>query len=145
MLLAVVVASAALVSSSFLTSTVFYAGEGGVACYRIPSLVQGTSPGSLIAVAEARIANCDDETKKQLAIKRSEDEGRTWSDLQFLGSKNGTLWNPDTVLVLDGAKQFHMMQYLVNRTYCLSRPCLVEQVISNDNGLHWSSPRPVTP
>jgi len=61
--------------------------------------VSGSTPGALIAIAEARLANCNDETFKQIATKTSLDNGQTWSNLKLVGSTSDELFNPEAVLV----------------------------------------------
>ena len=65
---------------SVAITPVFTAGESGIACWRIPALIdatprKGAARGErgqrLLAFAEARIADCDDKTGKMMAMKRS--------------------------------------------------------------------------
>lgn len=62
-----------------ITQTVlFNKGDGGYGCYRIPAIVK-TKTGALLAFAEARRAWCADSQEIDLVVKRSDDDGRTWS------------------------------------------------------------------
>ena len=70
---------------SVAITPVFTAGESGIACWRIPALIDATPHNAtphkgaargergqrLLAFAEARIADCDDKTGKMMAMKRS--------------------------------------------------------------------------
>ena len=67
---------------SVAITPVFTAGESGIACWRIPALIDATPHKGalaargergqrLLAFAEARIADCDDKTGKMMAMKRS--------------------------------------------------------------------------
>jgi sialidase-1 len=63
---------------------VFVAGEEGYACYRIPAMVT-TLKGTLLAVADGRISNCSDiPNPLDLVLKRSPDNGRTWTPLEVI-------------------------------------------------------------
>ncbi|MFI5731796.1 exo-alpha-sialidase [Kribbella sp. NPDC051587] len=62
-----------------ITQTVlFNKGDAGYGCYRIPAIVK-TKTGALLAFAEARRTWCDDSQEIDLVLKRSDDDGRTWS------------------------------------------------------------------
>lgn len=68
--------------SSFVP--VFVGGHEGYACYRIPALVT-TKHGALLAVADGRISGCNDiPNPLDLVLKRSLDNGRTWTPLQII-------------------------------------------------------------
>src|SRR3954468_16504931 len=63
---------------------VFTGGEDGYACFRIPALVR-TKAGTLLAVADGRISGCGDiPNPLDLVLKRSLDNGRTWTALQVI-------------------------------------------------------------
>ena len=73
-------AVAAPAPSDVALTPVFTAGESGIACWRIPALIdatphKGAARGErgqrLLAFAEARIADCNDKTGKMMAMKRS--------------------------------------------------------------------------
>jgi hypothetical protein len=57
--------------------------------YRIPSLLM-TRRGVLLAVAEARISNLNDFPNKiNVALRRSVDMGKTWSEIEFIAAYPG--------------------------------------------------------
>ena len=64
-------------------------GEGmkqGVSCYRIPALVTATN-GNLIAAIDERVPSCGDlkwSKDINIAIRRSEDNGMTWSAIEII-------------------------------------------------------------
>ena len=63
------------------TTPVFTNGEGGIGCFRIPSLVV-MGNGELLAVAEGRINNCLDHGGPIRVVARiSADNGETWGSL----------------------------------------------------------------
>lgn len=66
----------------------FSAGESGYRCFRIPATI--TSPtGEILAFAEGRKTSCADFGDVDIVMKRSVDEGLTWSRL-FVVVDNGT-------------------------------------------------------
>lgn len=64
---------------------VFQSGQDGYACFRIPAIVQSKT-GNLLAFAEARKNSCSDTGDIDLVLKRSQDGGKTWSEMI-------TVWN----------------------------------------------------
>ena len=67
--------------------SVFFQGEAGYYCIKIPDLLT-TMKGTLIAFGEARKVSCADHTWIDLVYKRSEDGGLTWSPLEVLYSNS---------------------------------------------------------
>lgn len=149
---------------------VFSKGESGIACWRIPAIVDvtpapraqaahggttGTAAGlaqRLLAFAEARIASCGDDELKMMALKSSDDGGATWSLPRFIVGDNATrssklnsVWNPEPVY--DEQTGVVILAYLRNRTNCLARPghCAAYQIRSPDGGEHWAPPQPLAP
>lgn len=67
----------------------FYPGLAGSAAYRIPSMIT-TAKGTIIAGIDARISDMRDNPNKiNTAIRRSADNGQTWSEVQHLVSYPG--------------------------------------------------------
>ena len=78
-----------------VTQTVLFdKGFAGYGCYRIPAIVR-TKLGTLLAFAEARRTYCGDSQEIDLVVRRSEDDGRTWSPQQIVLS--GTDSDPNAV------------------------------------------------
>src|SRR5688572_1473593 len=76
----------------------FKAGDDGYACYRIPAIVT-TTKGTVLAFAEARKNNCGDAGDIDLVVKRSSDNGKTWSNLAVVWSDGeNTCGNPAPVI-----------------------------------------------
>ena len=90
-----VVACAALAAptSAWTSSTtqvdVFVAGDGNYSCFRVPSIVEVGSGGTLLAFAEARQLSCDDQAPKDIVLRRSHDGGVTWGALQRVATGPG--------------------------------------------------------
>jgi len=60
----------------------FTNGTDGYKCYRIPAII--TVPnGDLLAFAEGRVKGCNDFGDVDVIVKRSTDNGLTWSDLMW--------------------------------------------------------------
>jgi sialidase-1 len=64
-------------------SIVFKGGEEGHAIYRIPAIIALPS-GELLAFAEGRVNGIDDFGDINLVLKRSSDQGLSWSGIQTL-------------------------------------------------------------
>ncbi|MEV6416718.1 sialidase family protein [Kribbella sp. NPDC051718] len=78
-----------------VTQTVLFdKGGAGYGCYRIPAIVR-TKLGTLLAFAEARRTWCADSQEIDLVVRRSEDDGRTWSPQEIVLS--GTDSDPNAV------------------------------------------------
>ena len=133
----------------------FVQGEGGVHSYRIPALIQ-TRRGTLIAIADARRDNSRDLPGHiALVIRRSFDDGRTWTPSRILVQppQGGV---GDASLLLERSR---------NRVWCFfaygppgvgfqnSRPGVrtgsstlqVHAIHSDDDGQNWSKPQDLTP
>ena len=67
--------------------TVFSAGDDNVNSYRIPSLLTAKD-GSLLVFCEARRESWKDKSRTDIVVKRSTDNGRTWSAMQDLTRGN---------------------------------------------------------
>ena len=78
--------------------TLFRAGQRGYATYRIPALVV-TTRGTVLAVCEGRKKTGSDWDDVDLALRRSSDGGRTWSEIQFIADDGDlTMGNPCPVV-----------------------------------------------
>jgi sialidase-1 len=129
-------AQAAETSDAVLRQDVlFQSGEASYFCFRIPALVV-SGKGTVLAFAEARRTNCEDWDQIDLVLKRSEDGGRTWSDLR--------------VLFHDGTRSVNQPAPILDRTtgllwlvFCKDN----QQVFASqsaDDGITWSAPREIT-
>ena len=119
---------------------VFSPGDGGVTCYRIPSIVQSPRDGILLAFAEARHGSCGDSEVHEIALKRSHDSGETWSDVSFaVGNSSYFVGNPTVVALMDGTI---MLIYAKHSKTC-NGDCATGNgiVISKDTGETWSEPK----
>ncbi len=76
--------------------TLFEQGEHGYSCFRIPAVVV-TNSGSILAFAEARKKSCSDTGNIDLVMRKSDDNGATWSDLKIIWDDGGEcMWKSCT-------------------------------------------------
>jgi len=134
-----------------VTTTVFTSGQGGFNTYRIPAIVQARN-GWLLAFAEGRTNPVLDSGKVELVLRRSIDDGRTWSKLQVVASDSTNfVGNPSpvvdqktgrvVVLLMHKSGQDTEAQIDAGQGVDTSR---VELVTSSDNGVTWGPVRDIT-
>lgn len=133
---------------------VYTSGNDGYAIYRIPA-VEAAPDGSLLAFAEARkYGGSDPGMGKQdidLVLKRSTDNGRTWSPMTIIEDP-GELWsaaNPATVVDRQNGRVWLLyLRSKPERSTATSRPGTDDMQTlarhSDDNGLTWSDPLDLT-
>ncbi|MGX9885030.1 exo-alpha-sialidase [Streptomyces sp. NPDC002276] len=119
--------------------------DPGYACFRIPAVVR-TDDGTLLAFAEGRILNCGDATDIDIVVKRSTDDGATWSPLQVVNHGGGdTHGNPAPIVDRETGRILLAETYNTGRTdsASCSVPCdrTPHLQYSDDDGLSWSQPR----
>ncbi|MET7572429.1 sialidase family protein [Streptomyces sp. NPDC005492] len=119
--------------------------DPGYACFRIPAIVK-TNDGTLLAFAEGRVLNCGDAADIDIVVKRSTDDGRTWSPLQVVSDGGGdTHGNPAPVVDRRTGRILLAETYNTGRTdsASCSVPCdrTPHMQYSDDDGLTWSQPR----
>ncbi|MDD4158898.1 MAG: sialidase family protein [Proteiniphilum sp.] len=130
---------------------VFQSGQDGYACFRIPAIVQSKT-GNLLAFAEARKNSCSDTGDIDLVLKRSQDGGKTWSEMitvwddsdnvcgnpsPIIDQKTGRIlliscWNLGT----DNEKE------IIDQDSKDTRK--VFYIYSDDDGNTWSKPHEIT-
>jgi sialidase-1 len=122
----------------------FNKGDAGYGCYRIPAIVK-TKAGTLLAFAEARRTWCADSQEIDLVMRRSDDDGRTWSAPQTVLS--GTDTDPNAVATRGNPAP--IVDYETGRIVLLttmdpgttSRPRTPYVQVSDDDGRTWSKAR----
>lgn len=62
---------------------VFVSGDDGYKSFRIPAIV-GVTGGDLLAFAEGRVNGSNDFGNIDIVMKRSNDQGKTWSKMQII-------------------------------------------------------------
>ncbi|UQI46999.1 exo-alpha-sialidase [Streptomyces sp. HU2014] len=122
---------------------------GEYSCFRIPALVAGPAPGTVLAFAEGRKGNCGDATDIDVVLKRSADGGRTWGPLQLVDEGDGdTHGNPAPVVDRATGRVVLVTTYNKGRQDAANCdvPCdrTPHVQYSDDAGGRWSRPRDLT-
>ena len=131
--------------------TLFKQGEGDYACFRIPAVVT-TNNGAILAFCEARKRSCSDTGDIDLVMKKSTDNGLTWSELKIIWDDGDNVCgNPAPVVDLETGKIHLLLTWnngkdhesqIINGTSIQGRD--IYHLASNDNGETWSSPHNIT-
>lgn len=129
---------------------VFSKKTNGYQNYRIPSMVC-TKKGVLLAFAEGR-DNLLDHSENDIVLKRSTDNGATWSQL-ILVDEDGkhALNNPQALVRNDGRVLLMYQRYSEGYGERDAMPgldgeriCRTLLCFSDDEGLTWSEPKDIT-
>ena len=130
---------------------VFKSGEDGYKCFRIPTILKSKN-GTLLAFAEGRKNSCSDTGDIDLVLKKSFDNGSTWSDLQLIWNDgNNTCGNPSPVLDEKSGRisllstwnrgEDKEWQIIDQKSIDTRRIFLIH---SNDDGDSWTNPKEIT-
>ncbi|MBE0654806.1 MAG: exo-alpha-sialidase [Bacteroidales bacterium] len=129
----------------------FESGTDGYHTFRIPAIVT-TKKGTLLAFAEGRRNSTSDTGDIDLVLKRSEDDGKTWSDLTVIRSDRGNVCgNPAPVVDHTTGKIFLLSTWnlgtdhepdIIDNTSEDTRRVFV--LSSSDDGKTWSKPKEIT-
>lgn len=130
---------------------VYESGTEGYSCFRIPAIIR-TKKGTLLAFAEARKNNCGDAGDIDLVVRRSQDNGKTWSALVTVWNDNGnTCGNPVPIVDEESGNIILLMSWnlgsdnigaINNGTSKDTRRAFVTR--STDDGLTWGTPKEIT-
>lgn len=127
---------------------VFANGQDGYACFRIPAIVRATN-GDLLAFAEGRVESCSDSTHTVRAVlRRSRDNGQTWTPLQVIGrhvvdGDERAAQNVSPVVEATTRRVIVLYNGLAGSEWELARGegrSHIYQVTSDDHGVTWSAP-----
>jgi len=129
-------------------TTVFHDGLAGVHNYRIPAIVQTAS--ALVAFAEARDGG--DESASRIAVRVSQNDGLTWSNVTFAAGSVDTpaarascaasrtscrVGNP--AAVYDEVRQRVVLLHVL-RGFGAGEDAVGTGLVTSTDGLHWDAP-----
>ena len=157
LLLACIVSSVPAVSQELTSpeqlhnTDVFVSGQDVYHTFRIPALLT-TKKGTLLAFCEGRKATRSDSGNIDLLVKRSADNGKTWSRQQVVwDDRENTCGNPCPVVDQQTGTIWLLMTWnrgddhesaIKKNTSRDTRRVWVSQ--SNNDGLRWSKPIEIT-
>ena len=84
---------------TFNEQAIFTNGTDGYKCFRIPAILTASN-GDLLAFAEGRVKGCNDYGDVEIVLRRSKDNGQTWSALEVVAD-NGPLQAGNPAPVVD--------------------------------------------
>jgi sialidase-1 len=144
-------AGAGMVFGKTAPVKVFRSGDDGYHTFRIPALLR-TRRNSLLAFCEGRRNAGGDSGDIDLVMKRSRDEGRTWSALSVISDMGGdTIGNPCPVEDRRSGRILLPLTYnpgnvterqIVDRTVDVRRSVFL--TFSDDDGATWADPRDIS-
>lgn len=130
----------------------FESGTEGYQCFRIPAIVT-TTKGTILAFAEGRKKGCSDTGNIDLVMKRSEDQGKTWSELVVIRDDGENVCGNPAPVVDESTGTIHLLstwnlgedhekEIIEGRSKDTRRVFVMK---SGDDGVNWSEPREITP
>lgn len=131
-----------------VTSQAYKPGDDGYAAYRIPAAVV-TRAGTVLAFAEGRVDGSSDDGNIDLVVKRSEDNGKTWSQLiEVYNDGENRCQNPAPVVLDDGRILLlfcwnERTAGSANGSGSSGHPRRVMKTFSDDDGKTWSTPEDI--
>jgi len=133
-------------------NTLFKSGDSDYACFRIPAVVT-TNSGTILAFCEARKKSCSDTGNIDLVMKSSKDNGLTWSGLKIIWDDGDNVCGNPAPVVDRETGEIHLLatwnngkdreSQIIEGTSIQGRD--IYQLISDDNGENWTSPKNITP
>lgn len=134
-----------------LSEVLFKKGDWGYHTFRIPALIQ-TKSGAILVFAEGRRNSSGDTGDIDLVMRRSDDMGRTWSDMDVIWDDGGNVCgNPvpivdsktgRIVLVMTWNKGNDVEKDIHDRKSEDTRRVFVMH--SDDDGYTWTTPSEIT-
>ncbi len=117
-----------------------------VACYRIPAIIT-TSDGTIIAAIDERVESCNDLRDNKdinIVIRRSEDNGQTWSAIETVVDYPLGESASDPSMILDEDTDDLFLFYNYMNLEASPNKYLFRMIKSNDHGKTWSEPLDIT-
>lgn len=123
---------------------IYTAGEAGYAVFRTPTMVV-TKSGAILAFAEGRVNNQKDEGDIDIVMKRSDDGGKTWSELVTLQNDGLNPCKNQCPVVLENGRILYL--WLWNESIESEDERTTRKVFvnwSDDDGKTWSENKDIT-
>jgi sialidase-1 len=130
---------------------IFVSGTDGYSKYRIPSILT-TKKGTILAFAEGR-ATMADMAENDIVLKRSEDNGKTWNNIQVVASDGkNSLNNPlcveievsGRILLMYQRYPYPLKEREVTPGFNHEKALISYIIHSDDDGLTWTNPKDIT-
>ena len=115
--------------------TLYARGDAGYNTFKIPTMVVAPD-GTVLAFAEARTDSQEDWSKTDVVVRRSTDQGKTWSPLEVLFEDGDNVMGNACPVVDKSTGYIHLLFTKNNDTAFKTR--------SEDNGLTWAEPGEIT-
>lgn len=120
--------------------------EEGVSCYRIPAIV--TAPnGDIIAAIDERVESCADVNANKdinIVIRRSSDNGETWSDIETVMDFPFGQSASDPSMIVDKVTNNIFLFYNFMDLENDNGVYYLHVMKSTDNGKTWGKPEDIT-
>ena len=123
---------------------VFKAGEGGYFCFRTPTMVR-SNQGTILAFSEGRVESSEDEGDIDIVMKRSNDNGKTWSPLQVVENDGTNPCKNQCPVVLPNGRI--LLVWLWNKSIPSEKDRSRRDVyftFSDDEGVSWTKSKNIT-
>ncbi len=132
-------------------NALFKAGDDGYASYRIPAVVVAKD-GSVLAFCEARKNGISDTGNIDIVMKKSTDNGVTWSEMKVIWDDDDNVCGNPAPVVDQESGTIHLLTTWNNGKDHESRIIAgtsiegreIYHLISNDHGESWSTPKNIT-
>lgn len=138
-------------SNDILQINLWQSGENGYHTYRIPALIV-TTEGTVLAFCEGRKGGRGDSGDIDLLVRRSTDQGKTWSDQQVIWSdSDNTCGNPSPVVDNNSGKIWLLMTWnhgddkehqIIKQESKNTRRIFITHSIND--GITWQKPKEIT-
>lgn len=130
---------------------IFKASTEGYSCFRIPAIIK-TRNNTLLAFTEARKRNCKDEGDIDLVMRRSTDNGKTWSPIIMVwDDADNTCGNPSPIVDPETGRIHLLMTWNLGEDNIGSINAGISKdtrrvfhTWSDDDGLTWKRPVEIT-
>ena len=130
---------------------VYKSGDDGYKCFRIPTIIKAKN-GVILAFAEGRKKSCSDTGDVDIVLKKSFDNGNSWSSIQVIWDDGAnTCGNPSPVLDRKSGRISLLSTWnrgedkewqIIDQKSIDTRHVFL--IHSNDNGSTWSNPKEIT-